>query len=288
MAEKEGIVFVGIVFDTYLLNQEKWAKILVLKRDEAAEDSLVENVVYLFPNSKDDLNINNFVGIVDSGSDIGKIRFEYSKKEDNLQEGDLLFVKIGNHKIYYQVLNGVVTTESLEARNEMGFIEGEAMQVGEWDAQVCSFKKYGWVPPVNTPVFKASDESEESQIEYPELQLGFVPGAQLPAVINIQDMISHHIAVLGVTGSGKTFISRKLIKEALKHNKVICIDFTGEYVQKLKEFSPSSIINDSSGIKKVEEDLAKKETATKSKKADEVLEIKKIFLMLFVNIFKAL
>lgn len=275
MAEKEGIVFVGIVFDTYLLNQEKWAKILVLKRDEAAGESLVENVVYLFPNSKDDLNINNFVGIVDSGSDIGKIRFEYSKKEDNLQEGDLLFVRIGTRKIYYQVLNGIVTTESLEARNEMGFIEGEAIQVGEWDSQTYSFKKYGWVPPVNTPIFKTSDETEETKIEYPELQLGVVPGTQLPAVINIQDMISHHIAVLGVTGSGKTFISRKLIKEALKHNKVICIDFTGEYVQKLKEFAPSSIINDPSGIQKVEENLAKKETATKNKDSDQVLRIKK-------------
>ena len=275
MAEKEGIVFVGIVFDTYLLNQEKWAKILVLKRDETAGESLVENVVYLFPNSKDDLNINNFVGIVDSGSDIGKIRFEYSKKEDDLQEGDLLFVRIGTRKIYYQVLNGIVTTESLEARNEMGFIEGEAIQVGEWDSQIYSFKKYGWVPPVNTPIFKTSDETEETKIEYPELQLGVVPGTQLPAVINIKDMISHHIAVLGVTGSGKTFISRKLIKEALKHNKVICIDFTGEYVQKLKEFAPSSIINDPSGIQKVEENLAKKETVTKNKDSDQVLRIKK-------------
>ena len=79
---------------------------------------------------------------------------------------------------------------------------------------------------------------EIERIEYPELQLGVVPGTKLPAVINIQDMISHHIAVLGVTGSGKTFISRKLIKEALKHHKVICIDFTGEYVQKLKKFAP--------------------------------------------------
>lgn len=279
MAEKEGIVFVGIVFDTYLLNQEKWAKILVLKRDEAAGESLVENVVYLFPNSKDDLNINNFVGIVDSGSDIGKIRFEYSKKEDNLQEGDLLFVKIGNHKIYYQVLNGIVTTESLEARNEMGFIEGEAMQVGEWDTQVCSFKKYGWVPPVNTPVFKASDEAEESKIAYPELQLGVVPGTQLPAVINIQDMISHHIAVLGVTGSGKTFVSRKLIKEALKHNKVICVDFTGEYVQKLKEFSPSSVINDPAGLKKLEKELAEKEIMAKKDN-----DVKKEILQTKMNI----
>lgn len=275
MSEEEGMVFIGIVFDTYLLNQEKWAKILVLKRDKNIGNSLVDNVVYLFPEPTDDLNTNNFVGIVDSGSDIGKIRFEYSKKEDNLQEGDLLFVRIGKRKIYYQVLNGVVTTESLEARNEMGFIEGEAMQVGEWDSQTYSFKKYGWVPPVNTPIFKTSDETEETKIEYPELQLGVVPGTKLPAVINIQDMISHHIAVLGVTGSGKTFISRKLIKEALKHHKVICIDFTGEYVQKLKEFAPSSIINDPSGIQKVEEDLAKKETAAKNKQTDEVLRIKK-------------
>ncbi len=276
MAEDAGIVFKGIVFDTYLLNQEKWAKILVLKTDRTVGDSnLVDNIVYLYSDSMEDLNIKNFVGIVDSGSDIGKIRFEYSKEKDDLQEGDLLFVTIGKHKIYYQVLNGIVTTELLEARNEMGFIEGEAIQVGEWDAQTFSFKKYGWVPPVNTPVFRASNESNSLNFEYPELQLGVVPGTKLPAVINVQDMVSHHIAVLGVTGSGKTFISRKLIKEALKHNKVICIDFTGEYIHKFKELSPSPIINNSEGLKTVEEDLAKKETASKSKNSVEVLALKK-------------
>ena len=264
MAEQPGKTFIGIVFDTYLLNQEKWAKILALK-PKSTDETLIDNVVYLSKDDIAELNLENFVGIVDSGSDVGKLKFEYSKKNDDLQEGDLLFVEIGKRKIYYQVLNGMVTIESLEARNEIGYIEGEAIQVGEWDKDALSFKKYGWVPPVNTPIFRVGQEWENKKFQYPELQLGKIPGTNLPAVINIEDMISHHIAILGVTGSGKTFISQKLIAEAVRNNKVICIDFTGEYVKKLSFLKPSSIINDPTGLKEIEKNLAAKEVASKDR-----------------------
>ena len=254
MAEQPERTFIGIVFDTYLLNQEKWAKILVLKQKNLENNNLIDNVVYLSTESMEDLNLENFVGIVDSGSDIGKLKFEYSKKNDDLQEGDLLFVKIGKREIYYQVLNGLVTIESLEARNEIGYIEGEAIQVGEWNPATLSFQKYGWVPPVNTPVFRTSPHKNSQTFEYPEFQLGNIPGTNFPAVINIKDMISHHIAVLGVTGSGKTFISHKLIKETIKENKVICIDFTGEYFSKLKDLNPLAIIKNPAGLKNKEKE----------------------------------
>lgn len=255
MAEQSERTFIGIVFDTYLLNQEKWAKILALKSKNIEKNALIDNVVYLSTESTTDLNLENFVGIVDSGSDIGKLKFEYSKQNDDLQEGDLLFVEIGKRKIYYQVLNGLVTIESLEARNEIGYIEGEAIQVGEWNPSTLSFQKYGWVPPVNTPVFRTSPHKNSQTFEYPELQLGNVPGTTFPAVINIKDMISHHIAILGVTGSGKTFISHKLIKETIKENKVICIDFTGEYSSKLKNLNPLKIIQKPSGLKDREKEF---------------------------------
>lgn len=51
------------------------------------------------------------------------MKFEYSKKHDDLQEGDLLELEVSGKKLFYQVINGITAKENLEARNETGFIE---------------------------------------------------------------------------------------------------------------------------------------------------------------------
>ena len=98
-------------------------------------------------------NIDNFIGFVTQGSEIGKIKFEYSKKKNDLQEGDLLALKVEEKTIYYQVINGFTLKEKLENKNENGFIEGEAIQLGEWINDKCCFQKFGWLPFVNTPIY---------------------------------------------------------------------------------------------------------------------------------------
>lgn len=145
--------------------------------------------------------INDIVGVVVEGSSIGKIKFEYSKKDDDLQEGDLLELRIGDRRLFYQVINGITEKEKLENKNETGFIQGEAVQFGEWQSENLSFQKFGWVPVINTPVFKAntSDVLIE-EFTHPLYKLGNIPGTSLPSVINLQDAVSHHMALLGVTG----------------------------------------------------------------------------------------
>jgi len=240
MQDANDLTITGIVFDTYLLNQEKWAKILQLAEPKKEDSKLEKNVVYKISNITEintttkKLKVNNLVGIVIDGSNIEKIKFEYSKKNDDLQEGDLLELKIADRRLFYQVVNGTTEKEKLEARNETGFIEGEAIQLGEWQNQKLSFQKFGWVPSINTTIFKA-DTSDiiVGNFQYPLYRLGNIPGTSLPAVINLSDAVSHHTALLGVTGSGKTYLTLNLIKELLKDTKVICIDFTGEWKKKV-------------------------------------------------------
>ncbi|MCR4334344.1 MAG: DUF87 domain-containing protein [Patescibacteria group bacterium] len=240
MQDTKDFNITGIVFDTYLLNQEKWAKILQLGEVKKESGKLEKNIVYKITDSTEidttnkELKVDTLVGIVIENSTIGKIKFEYSKKNDDLQEGDLLELKIGDKRLFYQVIAGSTEKEKLEARNETGFIEGEAIQLGEWQNDKLSFQKFGWVPSINTPLFKAdTSDITVSSFEYPQYKLGIIPGTSLPSVINLNEAVSHHMALLGVTGSGKSFLTQKIIEELLQDTKVICIDFTGEWKKKL-------------------------------------------------------
>ena len=249
MQDTKGFIITGIVFDTYLLNQEKWIKILQLSEFKKEDEKYDKNVVYKLSDITEveragkDLKIDDLVGVVIEGSTIGKIKFEYSKKNDDLQEGDLLELKVGDKRLFYQVIAGNTEKEKLEARNEMGFIKGDAIQLGEWQNEKLSFQKFGWVPSINTPVFKttASDIIVEN-FTYPNYNLGRIPNTLLPSVINLSDAVSHHMALLGVTGSGKSFLAREIINQIKSDTKIICIDFNKEFVSTLTP-APANIIN---------------------------------------------
>lgn len=214
MQDAKDMTITGIVFDTYLLNQEKWGKILQLADPKKEETRLEKNIVYKLSVSKDvekankELRVNDLVGVIIEGTTIGKIKFEYSKKNDDLQEGDLLELKVGDRRLFYQVISGSTEKEKLEARNETGFIEGEAIQLGEWQNDKLSFQKFGWVPSINTPIFKAdTSDLNVNTFEYPQYKLGIIPGTTLPSVIDLGEAVSHHTALLGVTGCGKSFLA---------------------------------------------------------------------------------
>ena len=250
MQDSDDLIITGIVFDTYLLNQEKWAKILQLAEPKKEKSKLDKNVVYKVSDSEQiiaaikELKVNDFVGVIIEGSNIGKIKFEYSKKKDDLQEGDLLELKIADRRLFYQVINGSTEKEQLEARNETGFIEGEAVQLGDWQNDKLSFQKFGWVPAINTPIFRADTSNISVQkFSYPEYTLGVIPNTTLPSVINLNEAISHHMALLGVTGSGKSFLAHEIIREIQRDTKIICIDFNKEFSRTLIP-TPTNIIDD--------------------------------------------
>lgn len=230
---------IGFIFDIYELNNQQWVKICILEETSEGNtgltDKITANVVYKIENKGLEIQINNFVGIVSENSNILKINFEYSKKERDLEEGDLLKVDIGGKSIYYQVVNGITNSETLETKNKSGFIKGEAIQLGEWDNKELDFKKFGWVADMYSPVFKVINiEKSPNKFVYPEYKLGVIPKTNIPSVINLHDAISHHIALIGVTGSGKSFLAREMIKELMQDTKIICVDFNNEFAKYFK------------------------------------------------------
>ncbi len=271
----------GLVFDTYNLNKEKWAKVIILKEENEPNSELKSNTVFKVTDLKEkgvlekELQVEQFVGVVIEGSRIGSIKFEYSKKKNDIQEGDLLELYVGEKKIFYQIMGGVTAFEKLESKDESGFIEGEAIQLGIWKNEELSFEKFGWLPEINTPLFRAkTDDIQVLEFTLPEYKLGVIPNTKLPSVINLNEAISHHIALLGVTGSGKSYLALELIRHLIKETNVICIDFTGEYKTALNGMEPKDLIK-TEGLKALEKTFSEKHEKALAKKPSEELELKK-------------
>lgn len=239
MQEDDGVIK-GMIIDNYLLNEQQWVKILStpeMRRElgaVATNEIDTGNVVHRVGKDERDEYFRDFVGVVVEDSKINRIRFEYAGRVP-VSEGDLLEVRKGDRVILYQVVQGLTATESLEAKNEAGFIVGEAVQLGDWSPERQTFEQYGWVPDINTPVFRASE------IDVPELAeadhtVGSLPDTNYPVVVDLEDVVTHHLAVLGVTGCGKSVLTRHLVRRLIdRGTKVICVDFTDEYGEKFED-----------------------------------------------------
>ncbi|WP_034923680.1 ATP-binding protein [Gillisia sp. CAL575] len=244
----------GLLLDTYLLNQQQWVKVLSNSEIEKIFTSNIfedhkSDVVYKLENIPENDYLKRFVGIVTENSTIFKIRFIYNSKI-RISEGQLLEVNIQGQKVLYQIVEGITKIEQLENKNQTGIILGEGLQLGTWNEDKFQFEQFGWVPEINTPIYIASGINDP-KIEENEYKIGQIPDTNYPVVLNKDTAMSHHMAVVGVTGTGKSVFSRNLIRQYLKdeNTKVICIDFTGEYVGKFSDLSP---------IKTIEETVSEK------------------------------
>lgn len=240
----------GLITEIMLLDKERWMR--VFTNDDINEifnkkydNTLKNDIVYIIAEEPESDYIDKFIGLVDEESTINKINFLYNSKTE-IFEGDIVEITINKNRIFYQVIQGVTKTEQLSAKNKSDFIIGKAIQLGTWDDLRFQFEKYGWVPEINTPLQLASSV-DPPVIEETELILGYLPNTNLPVVMDKELAVTHHMAVVGVTGTGKSVFARNIIREHLKDDamKVICIDFTGEYKNKFRDLKPIPIIDES-------------------------------------------
>ena len=244
----------GLIIDNYVSEEEQWIKVLSSKEidDELTTVDEIEdkklNIIYKLDSGDCPKFLSRFVGLVQKNTSINRIQFLYSSSI-KIQEGQLFEILVGEDKVLYQLVEGTIKSEYIEKGNETGFIIGDAVQLGVWDSKNSQFEKFGWVPNMNAPIFLASRIPKQC-ISGNELEVGTIPETNYPVIIDKSLAVTHHLAVLGVTGTGKSVFSRNLIKEYCKDNmKVICVDFTGEYKKYLKDLNPLSVITDSDSKK---------------------------------------
>lgn len=222
----------GLVLDVYLLNQSQWIKVLstseINELFSSDREQCIPDVVYKVTPPDNCDYLNKFIGIVCENSIIEKIKFLYNSRLE-ISEGQLIELFIGKHKVLYQIVQGITKIEQLENKNESSFIVGEAIQLGEWNNEMGRFEQYGWVPNINTPIFIATPIVEPTLTEN-EYTVGCIPRTNYPVIINKELAVTHHTAILGVTGAGKSVFARNLISQiASDTTKVIIVDLTGEY-----------------------------------------------------------
>lgn len=246
----------GIVTDIFFLEDQRWARVLSdINIENKYEDILTsghyeQGFCYKLPSNKNIENyLKKYIGFITENSNISNIKFIYNSSND-ITEGGLLEIVCGEKKVLYQVVQGVTKVEELEAKNRAGYTIGEAVQLGVWNSKNCQFEKFGWVPLINAPVFIA-ENIEEVKLSANEILLGYIPNSNYPVILNKETSLTHHTAIFGVTGTGKSIFARNLIRNHIKSEKtkVICVDFTGEYQDKFSDLNPINTVSDSTSKK---------------------------------------
>jgi hypothetical protein len=245
----------GLILDVYLLNQEQWVKVLTNKEIEKIFLNTTQfanhspDLVYKISKVPETNYLERFIGLVTENSTIEKIKFIYNSKTA-ISEGQLLELYIRDERVLYQVIQGTTKIELLENKNQTGLIVVEAIQLGTWNNEKLKFLQFGWVPNINTPIYIATN-IEDVPISKSEYKIGDIPNTNYPVIIDTEVAITHHTAILGVTGSGKSVFVRDLIKQIVNETtKVIIIDLTGEYKEKINNIQP--IISDDNSKKAFE------------------------------------
>lgn len=239
----------GFILERFFLDQAQWIRVLChgeLDRHVADLDP-IENVrtdaVYRHAGKDVEDYLGELAGVVREGTEIGTLRFLQAGRA-GVEEGDLVEVHTSGARVLYQVAQARVNVESLESRNEADFVVGEAIQLGRWDSEEGTFDRFGWVPSAYTPVLKAG-WVEPPVRDDDEFEIGRLPGTEFPVLLNRRVAISHHTAILGVTGVGKSVFARNLIRQLLDEDvRVIVVDFTREWREQLEDLGASPVLTD--------------------------------------------
>ena len=238
----------GIILDTYLLNEQQWIKVLTTVEINKIFDKKpilkghTDDIIYKISDVPENDYLDTFVGIVTENSSIQKIKFIYNSKA-SVEDGQLLEVRVKDASVYYQIVEGTTRIEQLENKNETGLIVGEAIQLGTWNHEKVRFEQFGWVPEINSPVY-ISSKIQDVEIAETEFQIGHIPNTNFPVIINKELALTHHTAVLGVTGTGKSIFARNLIREYLKDETIRLFVLTLQEISELVRVkdSPSQIV----------------------------------------------
>lgn len=183
------------------------------------------------------------VGIVGQGTQIGDLRLLVNPAAD-LEEGEVLRVDIPRSgQAFYQIVTARITDSSLESTLGLQHIEVTASQLGVWHQKRSRFEPVSWVPPAGGLVFKVRSEKE---IEYPipdrSVRLGTVPNSSFPVHFDLSDGVTHNTAIIGVTGSGKSFLTFHVIEAFVQLGiKVLILDLSRQHWLFLQALSPYPI-----------------------------------------------
>lgn len=181
------------------------------------------------------------IGFVEDNTNIEELRFKLLTNS-GLRAGHLVKVLINRQPIIYQVVNATTRSDA-HSNDEDRYILVVALQVGRWDEEKCRFESIDWVPNPGSGIF-AETKSDVPSLTLDESRkvVGKLPNSEYPIHVEINEIVTHHTAVLGITGSGKTVLAYELIRKMVESNiKVLIFDISADYARNLADLSPMKL-----------------------------------------------
>jgi uncharacterized protein len=196
---------------------------LVFKLDTVVEQSEIDSAFNLNPLYSSRANM---IGLVAANTDITTLRFELTRTDLEIGEGQPVGVTIGSKQVLYQIINGFTQEEILAQKDTYGFARGSAKKIGSWNENGNRFEHVRWIPRLNEPVFLQQAETSPDDAT----AIGFFPSTRYPVSIDVQQLVTHNAAILGILGAGKTYLALELVERMMLAGiKVIALDLTNQY-----------------------------------------------------------
>jgi hypothetical protein len=178
-----------------------------------------------------------FVGYITRDSNINTISFIILRDRDatnrEITEGVILKTTIYGESTLYQVINGNTREEHLAGFDSHGYTVGVARKLGKYDAVDYELVTRKWMPNIYAPLFFGFDGvvTPDRVAAIATSAIGRLPETDLEVRLkDIDSIVTHNTAILGILGIGKSCLAFELIKKVVAHGvKVVCIDITNQY-----------------------------------------------------------
>lgn len=193
------------------------------------------------------LKQESLLGFVLPDSDISVIRFSLNRDNSKqIKEGNIVSVNIFGEDVLYQITNGITKTDTYNYESASGYICCTAHKLGIYNFSKNLLNSAKWVPSTNECVYLYSVNTNVDYQEIAKSSIGVLPESDMKIPIqDINALVTHNTAILGILGIGKSCLTFELIKKIVMENiKVICIDITNQYAgnEGLSKYVTSSII----------------------------------------------
>ncbi len=184
------------------------------------------------------------IGSVESGSTIGSMVF-HAHPDVHLRAGHVVSTRIddSNALVYFQVISASLRQQSLDDSNAMHTVQVVAGQLGDWDRLNSRFEPVPWVAEAGQLVYQLDFQNHEATNAPRGCALvGVVPNSNFQAHVQVGDIVTHNTAIIGVTGSGKSFLAFHLIEAMIEQDiKVLILDISRQHDIYLTHHNPTAL-----------------------------------------------
>ncbi len=236
----------GVFIDERIVSGSRIGKIAVTMTTEQwrriSDTSKGKSTIQLV-NTQDNSQKQNPISVVDKGTTIDYLIF-FLNPCIKLVEGEIIYLQNENNdRVFYQIVSAIITEELTNEGNLLQSVKVTSSQLGLWNDTTKRFSPYSWVPPSGQLIYQGKsmiistvDLSEEYSI------VGNVPNSNFPVHTYLEDIVTHNTALIGVTGSGKSYLAFHLIESLLKKGiKVMILDLTREHYLYLHKHKPFNL-----------------------------------------------